>query len=51
MFKYRTSMDDFIIEKRSSAYPQNNSELRISHEDAKEFAEFIKEIKKELCRR
>ena len=42
IFKYRESMNDFIIERKSSKHPQNNHEVWLSREDAITFAKFVK---------
>jgi hypothetical protein len=42
IFKYRKSMDKFIIETKSINYPQNNSEIWLSKDLAIEFSRFVK---------
>lgn len=42
IFKYRKSMDDFIIERKSSKHPESNHEIWLSNKDAKSFVEFVK---------
>lgn len=45
IFKYRTSMNDFIIERKSRIHPENNHEVYLNYKDAKEFVKFFKEVK------
>ena len=46
IFKFRESMNDFIIERKSSKYPEHNYEISINFEEAREFLKFVKEAEK-----
>lgn len=45
VFKFRKSMNDFVIERKSSKHPEHNHELWMSREIAEEFVKFVKEEK------
>ena len=42
VFKYRETMNDFIIEKISSKYPTSNHNIYLDAEIAKQFVKFAK---------